>query len=316
MRGDYNSREIKGMRLTSYVIWINVFYHTIKVLVPVFALTTCTFEDEHHCRKLSDKCVHILLMIDITYHTNLLIYMIYSCSTLGYFSWKYSRLEAKQHMSFIVINSLGMVSGQTLIVGNLIIFFLHPDFYLGWRLGYYFDWLAQLWPALIYLLTKKNEDCFACFNRLAPQVYSIYQFSTAEIKEADLSFELREPRKNKRFSGLLINLTESQCSRFGSFKRGNATDSFRSSIRLLNCPHGKIRNCEECADRIENNLNAQLVRENDIRVESYDTSTPEISQLTVSEFKASSLNEDKTMTGSAPDKSTIEKSAVTHREGS
>ena len=83
------------MRMTSYVIWVNIFYHAVKVLVPVFVLTACSFEDKTHCENLSDRCIHILLMIDITYHTNLLIYMIYSCVSLFYFSWKYSRLEAK-----------------------------------------------------------------------------------------------------------------------------------------------------------------------------------------------------------------------------
>ena len=68
-----------------------------------------------------------------------------------------------------------------------------------------------------------------------------------------------------------------------------------------------------CADRIDNDLNAQLVQ--DVRVESYDASTPDITLRSGSEFKASSLNEDKTMSGSAPEKSTIEKT-VTHRDGS
>ena len=112
-------------------------------------------------------------------------------------------------MCFIVVNSFGMVTGQTLIVGNMIVFFLHPDFSLGWRLGGYFDWLAQFWPALFYLLTKKIEDEFSSFNRLAPKRYSVFQYSAAEIQEADLSVDLEDQKKGSRFSGLLINLTES-----------------------------------------------------------------------------------------------------------
>ena len=92
---------------------------------------------------------------------------------LIFFSWKYSRLEAQDHMSFFIVNSLGLISGQLLVMNNLATFYDDPNFYLDWRLAYYFDWIASYWPALIYLLTRKNEDCFGCFNRLAPQIYSL-----------------------------------------------------------------------------------------------------------------------------------------------
>ena len=112
-----------------------------------------------------------------------------------------------------------------------VVFYLKADFYLHWRGGYYFDWFAQLWPALFYLLLKKNEDCFGCFNRMAPQPYSVVQFSQAEIAEAELPSELKEAKDRWYYLGLLIIVNEMQQTRFDSFKRSSIRDSeIRSTI--------------------------------------------------------------------------------------
>lgn len=50
------------------------------------------------------------------------------------------------------------------------------------RLPDYEDFVAKVLPSLVYLITKKNEDCFNCFNRLVPHRFSIFQFSKSEIK--------------------------------------------------------------------------------------------------------------------------------------
>ena len=86
----------------------------------------------------------------------------------------------------------------------------------------------------------------------------------------------------------------------------------------MNCPHGKTRNCEICETKIDRDLNEQIVRENDIRVESCDSEILDTTPISASDMKASSLNqEDLTMTGSVIEKSTIEKTgAGTHRDSS
>ena len=223
-------------------------------------------------------------------------------------------------MGFFLTNSFGMISGQVLILANLIAFERNPRFYLGWRTGYYLDWFAQLWPALLYMLTKKNEDCFGRFNRLDPQTYSIVQYSQAEIFEATVGDAQTEKKRRFRFTAILIDLDESHRGTYaGSFKRASegACGSFRSSLRLHNCPHGKTRNCEECEKRIESVLTEQIVRDQDPHVESYDSVYPGDTP-SGSDLKGSSLNEDITLTGSGLDKSTIEKTGAgaTHRDGS
>ena len=92
-------------------------------------------------------------------------------------SFKYSVLEARLHVWYFVNNSLGIIVAQLFILNNLSVFHQDASFYMDWRLGYYYGWMAQATSALVYLLTKNNEDCFTCFNRLAPQTYSILSFS-------------------------------------------------------------------------------------------------------------------------------------------
>lgn len=83
-------------------------------------------------------------------------------------SFKYSLLEAKRHCRYFLTNALGLILAQLFILNNLSVFYLDAPFYTNWRLGYYYDWLVQTSCALIYLLTTVNEDCYTCFNRLAP----------------------------------------------------------------------------------------------------------------------------------------------------
>lgn len=48
---------------------------------------------------------------------------------------------------------------------------------------YYLDVVTKVLPSMLYLATKTNEDCFNCFNRLAPTRYSILQYSKQEKQE-------------------------------------------------------------------------------------------------------------------------------------
>lgn len=76
-------------------------------------------------------------------------------------------------MKYFVITSLGLLLALPLVINDLIYFMYNTNTYADWRYGYYFDWLAKTLPSMVYLIGKRTEDCFNCFNRLAPQTYSI-----------------------------------------------------------------------------------------------------------------------------------------------
>ena len=77
-------------------------------------------------------------------------------------------------MWYFVLNSLGLFFALPLVINGLLLFYFQYDEYNDLRWAYYQDFVAKVTPSLVYLLTKRNEDCFNCFNRLAPMPYSIF----------------------------------------------------------------------------------------------------------------------------------------------
>ena len=85
-------------------------------------------------------------------------------------------------MVYFVANSLGLLMALPLVIDGLFLFMHNYDTYTELRRAQYEDFIAKILPSFVYILTKKNEDCFSCFNRLHPQKYSILSFSESEIR--------------------------------------------------------------------------------------------------------------------------------------
>jgi len=134
------------------------------------------------CNQVTTHRIRLMLFADTTYACLLFIYVIFAILKLIYFSWKYSRLEARSHMVYFVASSLGLLTALPLIIDSLTVFINNTSNYEELRLPYYEDFVAKVLPSVLYLATKKNEDCFNCFNRLAPQRYSVIQYSKQEQK--------------------------------------------------------------------------------------------------------------------------------------
>lgn len=119
----------------------------------------------------------MMLYADCMYASLLLGYIIVSNLRLICYAWNSSRLEAKQHMCYFITVALSLCFSLPLIINDVVFFSSHTGSYTDWRIGYYSDWFAKTMPPFIYILFKPAEDCFACFNRLAPQPYSICQYA-------------------------------------------------------------------------------------------------------------------------------------------
>ena len=135
------------------------------------------------CNTVTKHRIRLMLYCDCTYASLLFFYEIWTMVRLICFSWKKSRLEARAHMLYFVLNSLGMLLALPLIINGMLVFISKYDEYTTLRWVYYQDNLAKILPSLIYIATKKNEDCFTCFNRLAPQTYSILQYTQQDIRD-------------------------------------------------------------------------------------------------------------------------------------
>ena len=117
MREDFNRKETQKVKLARYLIWLNLTFYVLKALVPVVILSYCEIEKEKKdCNNLGDSSISTLLLLDLIYNANLIFYILFCSTKLLYSSWKYSRLEARQHIATFVVNMLGMVSGVLLML--------------------------------------------------------------------------------------------------------------------------------------------------------------------------------------------------------
>ena len=124
------------------VTWFSFLYHLSKILIPCITLITCSMnETADDCDDMADARVHVLLVIDTFVCCLILSYILFCTVKLITFSWRYSRLEARSHMPFFLINTFGLISGQLLMMTKIIMFLEVPKFYLGWSFGSYLDWL-------------------------------------------------------------------------------------------------------------------------------------------------------------------------------
>ena len=114
----------------------------------------------------------------------------------------------------------------------------------------------------MYILTKTNEDCFNCFNRLSPKRYSVFQFSKYEIAEdnrkmrgitlENLNIEHMDTEElefyNDSRDGTMINThLYSAASRFTA-----------DGHVIYPCIHEKMQECEKCEkDKHTHNMNMQ-----------------------------------------------------------
>lgn len=175
VRDRFTKTEQFKVKMTRVTILLNLVYHLIKVIVPTCAQISCMTQDltEKQCQNRTAARIQTMLICDTVYACLLFIYMLYCNIKLIYMSHKYSRLESNNHMRYFVITSLGLLLALPLVINDLIYFMYNTNTYADWRYGYYFDWLAKTMPSMVYLVSKRTEDCFNCFNRLAPQTYSI-----------------------------------------------------------------------------------------------------------------------------------------------
>ena len=109
-----------------------------------------------------------MLILDCIYSSMLFVYILIVGLILICLAWTTSRYEAKHHMTYFVVVSLGLALSLPLVIIDLELFRENPDNYANSRIGYYTDGIAKTLPCALYLLMKPAEDCFNCFNRLAP----------------------------------------------------------------------------------------------------------------------------------------------------
>lgn len=129
VRDTFNREERRKLRWTRYIVGFNIVYHVVKIAIPMSTLINCNFTNASttECSQVTKHRIKLMLYCDCTYATLLFIYEMFTATRLIYFSWKRSRFEAREHMCYFVLNSLGMLLALPLIINGLLAFLMHYE---------------------------------------------------------------------------------------------------------------------------------------------------------------------------------------------
>ena len=114
--------------------------------------------------------------------------------------------------------------------------------YLEARFVVYLGYAAHSTPSILCAVAKPNEDCFNCFNRLAPQRYSVYQYKDGDLLNLQLDLdEEKDIIRRHSTTEILINRASgklnSSDATYRTKNRMNHTD--RESVKFSISENGK-----------------------------------------------------------------------------
>ena len=153
-------------------------------------------------------------------------------------------------MCYFVVVSISLWLSLPLVFTDLLMFMHNTALYGDIRFGYYSDCFAKTLPCFVYLFMRPAEDCFTCFNRLAPQTYSALQYSQGELALSRSHDHSSAGRVSFRHG--LINLSRNDAAELLQTFREN---SIYLSIVGYPCQHGHTSYCYTCESQLENELN-------------------------------------------------------------
>jgi len=82
--------------------------------------------------------------------------------------------EYGEHRLSFLLNEIGVIASIPLIVVNFSFTICFAQYSAQHIFLNYIYFISRILPPLIYLVTKKNEDCLRCFNKDTLLRFSIY----------------------------------------------------------------------------------------------------------------------------------------------
>jgi len=179
LKEDFNRQEKRTTKLVYVSILVLGAFHILKLAVSGFYL--------YHCKRANDCELHMdevfdgLLICDIIVVFTCFVYFFFVIINLWRSTYSKFRFEFHQHKRFFIVFYLGMFICLPFVLLEMIIWMTDFNSYLEARFVVYFGYAAHSIPSLLCAVAKPNEDCFNCFNRVAPQRYSTYQYKDADL---------------------------------------------------------------------------------------------------------------------------------------
>ena len=80
VRDTFSKEEKRKVRWTRYIIYGNIVWHLVKIVIPCATLINC-FKydlDDNDCNRITNNRIELLLYVDCFESTLLLLYTIYA----------------------------------------------------------------------------------------------------------------------------------------------------------------------------------------------------------------------------------------------
>ena len=179
-KDDFRAAEMKKFTVIKVLLAVEVAYHLVKIILPIVTLLECDKCTQEECNLVVQNRIHWLLYSDLLDIFWLWVYVAYISVKLFIVMRKYSRLEYEKHVVMLSFNFLGLLFSLPLDFASKCFWLVDFSNYIDDRGFYYMYFIACVLPAAAYIFTRAEHDCFNCFNRIAPQRYSYFQFSNSD----------------------------------------------------------------------------------------------------------------------------------------
>lgn len=174
-------------------------WHVVKIILPIVLVQKCQDKGQPICPvevTTDSPCVdnalrliNWLMFADIILASSVMVWAIWVAFSLQFRMKSTFLHEFKEHRLSFLLNEIGVIVSIPLIVFNFsftICFSTYSSTHIYLSYVYF---VSRTLPPLLYLVTKRNEDCLRCFNKDQALRFSIYQFTQEELKY----FKYEEP---------------------------------------------------------------------------------------------------------------------------
>ena len=174
-KDDYRNKEKRNFFIAKIVMVVQVIYDSFKVLLLTITYMSCSTKEA--CSRSINRDVTWFLFFDIIESALIWLYAIYLFINCFRLMNRYSKFEYEKHKVPMSFNFLGLFLCFPLFMWGKYIWLTRFTTYLELRRPYYLMFFSTVLPAVAFIFTRLDHDCFNCFNRITPTRYSIFQYS-------------------------------------------------------------------------------------------------------------------------------------------
>lgn len=139
--------------------WLFFTYNTIKIITLLFFVLIS---------EIPQLAYQLVLYFDLFFILLIFIYIFFVMGFLIQQTYVAFRYEFKRHQMYLYVLTFFLFLCLPLFVGEMAFWIKDEDKVIQSRYIYFGSYIAHTIPSVLIILARPNEDCFTCFNRVAP----------------------------------------------------------------------------------------------------------------------------------------------------